>query len=476
MDTLKQYKVKTHPSRSRRLSVIVTMASLLLALVIGLWNGPSLLAYISSHFVVSQPEKATNNSASIEISRSGASTSNRDQGVPQEYQLATKTTANQYMNALLHQQYNTMWALLQPDIQAMWPDEASFASFWQARFQDYTLQRFTMGNVGWLQKWIDPETMIEYDNVLEIPVSLVLQPDQTILDDPQAPPEDVHPSQLYQNLPFIVQRMTGRNDPVAHWFVLDGGPADPEAPILPPIHPASTYVEVPILMYHHISDVIPSDILGMSLTVKDTLFNQQLDYLKQQGYHTITYNQLFNALYFHGPLPSHPIILTFDDGYSDVYQFAFPALRAHGYTGMFFIITGRVGQAGYLSWQEISNMHFWGMQIGSHTIHHVDMGQMLLVSRTLAQQELQESKATLGQHLGITIQQFCYPSGEPFKTESLALQQEIVTLLAADGYIGGTTDPGQTGFYQNSLAPFDLLRVRVDGRSSLLTFEQELPW
>ncbi|HET9921344.1 MAG TPA: polysaccharide deacetylase family protein, partial [Ktedonobacteraceae bacterium] len=117
-----------------------------------------------------------------------------------------------------------------------------------------------------------------------------------------------------------------------------------------------------------------------------------------------------------------------------------------------------------------------GMQIGSHTIHHVDMGQTFLYSKALAQQELQLSKAKLEKQLGIVIQQFCYPSGEPFRSESLYLQQQIVALLATDGYVGATTDPGQTGIYQHSLAPFDLLRIRVDGRETFNEFVFNLPW
>jgi hypothetical protein len=43
-------------------------------------------------------------------------------------------------------------------------------------------------------------------------------------------------------------------------------------------------------------------------------------------------------------------------------------------------------------------------------------------------------------------------------------------MLAADGYVGATTDPGRTGIIQDGATPFDLLRIRVDGRESLGTF------
>ena len=201
-----------------------------------------------------------------------------------------------------------------------------------------------------------------------------------------------------------------------------------------------------------------------------------MDYLKQQGYYTITFNQLFDALYYGGPLPHHPIILTFDDGYNDAYQFALPILQAHGYSGMFYIITGKVGWAAYLNWKQIRTMLAAGMQIGSHTVHHVDMGSLLMYSTALAQHELQASQTVLQNHLGIVIQQFCYPSGEPFRHGTLSAQQQIVSLLAADGYIGATTDPGISGTIQHSLSPFVLLRIRVDGRSTQQFFIHTLPW
>ena len=120
------------------------------------------------------------------------------------------------------------------------------------------------------------------------------------------------------------------------------------------------------------------------------------------------------------------------------------------YSGMFYIITGKVGWAAYLNWKQIRTMLAEGMQIGSHTVHHVNMGSLLMYSTALAQHELQASQTVLQNHLGIVIQQFCYPSGEPFRHGTLSAQQQIVSLLAADGYIGATTDPGISGTIQHS--------------------------
>lgn len=389
--------------------------------------------------------------------------------VPTEQRLASQAVAQQYMTALLKQQYSTMWSLLHPNVQALWPSETAFAHFWQVRFQDYTLQNFVLAQPQGFSQWVNPETMVAYKQVIELPTSLQLQPKPSLQQQSALPPEDLHPSQVFQNLPFIVQQSNKQ------WLVLNGGPADLEAPILPPLTPANNTLQVPILMYHHITDVPTTNLLDLSLTVTPTHFTEQLDYLKAHGYHTITFNQMFAALYYGGPLPAHPIILTFDDGYEDAYKFAFPILQAHGFNGTFYIVTGFVDAKSYVKWPEIRSMVAGGMQIGSHTIHHMNMGALLLSAPEQARREVQQSQFVLQQNLGVLIQQFCYPSGEPFRHGSLALQQRIVVLLAAEGYVGATTDPGQTGTYQHSQTPFDLLRIRVDGRESLQGFTTSLP-
>ncbi len=387
---------------------------------------------------------------------------------------AAQVVTTQYMHAFLTHQYSIMWSLLHPQVQAVWTNEETFATYWNTRFQDYTLHTFSIGAEKTVSSWTNAETMIAYSHVEQLSVSLQLDL-KVQLQRKGVPPEDVHPSSLFQNLPFIVQHVNDTHNTAGRWLVLNGGPADLEAPILPPTTHRATTVHVPILMYHHISDVPTHNALDSSLTVTSALFNEQLNHLKTRGYSTITFNQLFDALYYNGPLPPKPIILTFDDGYDDAYSVAYPALVKHGFSGMFYIITGKVGWQGQMTWHQLGQMLTGGMQMGSHTIHHVDMGQVYTDSPEQAQQELQISRATMQQRLGIVIQQFCYPSGEPFRHGSQYLRQVIVSLLANDGYVGATTDPGMTGTEQNSQSPFVLLRLRIDGRDGLDSFIARLP-
>jgi peptidoglycan/xylan/chitin deacetylase (PgdA/CDA1 family) len=390
-----------------------------------------------------------------------------------------QNTAQEYMQSLLDQQYDMMWSLLHPQIQAKWPDEKAFASFLLYRCKEYTLQSFIVGNVHALRFWVDPETMIQYTQLEEIPVSLQLVPKVTSFQSAPLPPEDLHPSQLFQNLPIIMQYTANQDGKGGNWFILSGGPADLEAPILPPMTPLNRIIQVPILMYHHISPIISANPLSNYVpmwVVPPENFNLQMDYLKLHSYHTITFNQLFDAIYYGAPLPSRPIILTFDDGDADQYQYAYPILWAHHFSAMFYIVTSWVGQADSMTWSQLGEMLVHGMQIGSHTVHHYDLAQWLNISEQVVQQELQQSQLTLEKKLGIAIQQFCYPYGDPFNRGTWLQRQQIMAMLASDGYVGATTAFGMTGSLQGSTYPLALVRIPVYGNEWFQSFASSLPW
>ena len=206
-------------------------------------------------------------------------------------------------------------------------------------------------------------------------------------------------------------------------------------------------------------------------------FAQQMDYLEQQGYHTITFNQLMNALYYGGPLPSKPVILTFDDGDEDAYQNAYPILLKHRFSAMFYIVSGWVGRQGQMTWPQLHEMLAHGMQMGSHTVHHPDLAYILPYSLDRAQQEFQQSQQVLQQNLGMVIQHFCYPYGEPFYLGDLLQRQQAMAFLAADGYVDATVAVGVvSGITQTAQRPFMLPRVPVFGYESIWQFERSLPW
>ncbi len=213
-------------------------------------------------------------------------------------------------------------------------------------------------------------------------------------------------------------------------------------------------LDVPILLYHYISQPpARADVYRRDLSVTPERFAEHLQYLKDAGYTTITLDDLLYALAQGKPLPAKPIILTFDDGYRDNYENAFPLLKSAGDVATFFIMTDLVtdGAAGYMTWPQVEEMAAAGQRFGCHgrQDHRSLSGRSLdyLVWAALG------CKETIEQHLGYHPRWVAYPSGE--------YDARTIAVFKSAGYWGGlTTDQGT----EHSLDKlFELKRIRVRG-------------
>lgn len=212
-------------------------------------------------------------------------------------------------------------------------------------------------------------------------------------------------------------------------------------------------IRVPILMYHYISP-IPSDAddLRLGLTIEPDVFQAHMQYLSEEGYQTITLYQLDEALARGTPLPAKPVVLTFDDGYVEHYTRVFPTLLKYGFTGTFFVITGRAdtNDRAYLNWEQIQEMAENGMSMEPHTKTHVDLRQR---DQDFLVYEILGSIESLETHIGQLPGMFAYPSGR-YDEKTLAVIQTLPIQRAV------TTEFGASHTTDNSLA---LQRVRVSG-------------
>lgn len=298
-------------------------------------------------------------------------------------------------------------------------------------------------------------------------------------DFPNVPPAVLPPDSGEE---VIAQRDPLRTDPPAIMFqepVDDytllkrqrstrGGRANNEealAPSLPPAAPPAL-VTVPILMYHHIAEAgATADAVRRDLSVSPADFAAQLAYLAEHGYRTISLSDLLAHLQTGAPLPARPIILTFDDGYADNYIHAFPLLRQRGFHGTFFIITDFLDKNGYLTWEQVKEMHGAGMEIGSHTLDHPDLTRL---PPQQALRQLRESRLVLEDRLGKPVLFLSYPSGK-YNPALIRLVQEAGYQAAVATTYGDTHTIGQA---------FRLARVRIRGSDDLRTFAKKVggPW
>lgn len=165
----------------------------------------------------------------------------------------------------------------------------------------------------------------------------------------------------------------------------------------------------PILMFHYVRiDRSANDILGQNLSVAPGVFAAEMRFLRVHHFHTITVAQLADHIRYGSPLPSHPVALTFDDGYEDHYTSVLPILRRYGLRATFFIVSGFADTPRYMTWAQIRTLDRDGMEIGVHTLDHVDL---TLLPRWRLWQEVHRSKAIIEQHLGHPATVFAYPSG-----------------------------------------------------------------
>ncbi len=210
-------------------------------------------------------------------------------------------------------------------------------------------------------------------------------------------------------------------------------------------------IGVPILMYHHIAVPPPNaDGIRLDLSVPPQRFEEMMAYFAGKGFHSVKIGDVYDALYSNKPLPSNPIVFTFDDGYEDVYTNALPILQKYNFIGTFYIATGLLERPAYMTWAQVEALAKAGMDVESHSVTHPSLkAKPLNFLRT----EIGESKKALEARLGTKVYFFCYPSGQ-YDAMTIQVLQEF-------GYLSATTTWG--GAYENSEVPFEWPRVRVHG-------------
>lgn len=150
-------------------------------------------------------------------------------------------------------------------------------------------------------------------------------------------------------------------------------------------------------------------------------FARQMRGLKSAGYTALTLHALGEALAGTRPLPPRPVVLTFDDGYENLWDNVHPLLSDLGFPYTVFLVSEKVGQTndwvaaeGYeptplLDWTRIRRMQEdGGVQFEAHTATHCRLAD---IPRTEARREMAESKDALEQNLGTPVSVLCYPYG-----------------------------------------------------------------
>lgn len=155
------------------------------------------------------------------------------------------------------------------------------------------------------------------------------------------------------------------------------------------------------------------------------------------------------------------ISLTFDDGYVDFYNNVVPILIEFSLPATVFVITSKVGDEGYLNWNELNHLSKSDLvTIGNHTHSHPDL---IDVETENLYEEIVSSKTALENRLNINISRFCYPFNK-FDERSIEVVSDYYALAVCDG-----------GFKQHITSTCDPFRIpRIDGSNNLEQVKFEL--
>jgi len=173
----------------------------------------------------------------------------------------------------------------------------------------------------------------------------------------------------------------------------------------------SGYQLVPILCYHNLA---PQSKGRLVLGVKS--FEEQMHYLKSQGYRVVSLKEFLEFTSLKKQLPRKSLVLTFDDGYRAFIQYAYPILKELGFTATLFVYTDYIG-AGVtaLSWADLKKLAAEGFDIEAHSKSHGNMRRAATESadeyaKRLAA-ELNVPKDLFSKNLGYLPQSLAYPYG-----------------------------------------------------------------
>ncbi len=219
-------------------------------------------------------------------------------------------------------------------------------------------------------------------------------------------------------------------------------------------------INVPILLYHHIG--VAAQPRFESYTISPGDFEQQMRLLKAWGYTSVSLADLVAALLDDTPLPYRPVVITFDDGYQDVYAHALPILAELDFSATVFVIGRQVGTKGYMDTSELKELVDQGWQIGNHTYNHYSL-RTRGIDLT---QEIETARQDLEDGLGVSVLYFSFPYG--LTSSYVTRQVEKAGYLAAVGLGGSYVHSKATRFY--------LSRIEIKPGMSALEFIGLLPW
>ena len=201
-----------------------------------------------------------------------------------------------------------------------------------------------------------------------------------------------------------------------------------------------------ITAYHHVATDTPP-----STSISPEQFRAHLEYLRDNDYTVMPLDEMLSQLQAGEAISDRAVAITFDDGYSSIYETAFPMLQEFGFPFTLFLSTGPIdrNQPNYMSWAQITEMAEAGVIIANHTVEHPymldrDPGESDSDWLERRRSEILAAERSIEEHTGQSHRLLAYPYGE--------FNAELKAMLAEEGFVGLAQNSGAVGFHSDFLA------------------------
>ena len=198
---------------------------------------------------------------------------------------------------------------------------------------------------------------------------------------------------------------------------------------------------VAVLLYHHVGPEREARCRG--LTVSPEVFARHISTMSAMGYTGITPDDW--VAYVHGAreIPERCVMITFDDAYADLVEFALPVLERHSYPAIVFVPTSLVGKGmtcsrgnptatlPVMSAEQLQRWAKRGVTFGAHSRSHPDLTTL---DGEEAEAEIAGSKSDLTAMLGANVTAFAYPYGK--------VNDSVEKMVAASYAVGFSVEEG----------------------------------
>jgi peptidoglycan/xylan/chitin deacetylase (PgdA/CDA1 family) len=158
-----------------------------------------------------------------------------------------------------------------------------------------------------------------------------------------------------------------------------------------------------VLMYHSVGNN------SEFFTVTKESFEKQMKYLKDRNFSVISLRELADQIKNGKPI-ANTVAITFDDGYKDNIEFAYPVLKKYGFPAAIFVTTGSVGEENFLSADDLKKISLEELvEIFPHSITHPKLSK---ISFDQAKREIEDSRRVIESITGKAADIFAYPYGD----------------------------------------------------------------